>query len=154
MTSNIEPRLCRFRSTVIHIHVHMDIYISGLDPYSTPQVGFLPVFCTYYCILPAFCTCYCICTDTVGLYYTHSSTPITSACWLLEVPYWYSTVLYLAVLARDEEHASHPNSSGPPGVFYTCFYNITTHHALRLRLEKTLCIWLDRASFRFLMHTP
>jgi hypothetical protein len=39
--------------------------------------------------------------------------------------YPYNTVLITG---------SHPHSSGPPGVFYTYFYN----HAHRLRLEKLL----------------
>jgi hypothetical protein len=44
-------------------------------------------------------------------------------------------------------HISHPDSSGPPGVFCKCFYN----HAHRLRLEKLLYIGLSRSPNGFFL---
>jgi hypothetical protein len=49
--------------------------------------------------------------------------------------------MYMYMYVYVYMYVSPPNSSGPPGVFYTYFYN----HARRLRLEKLLYIGLSRS---------
>ena len=60
--------------------------------------------------------------------------------------YRYITVtperaLVLVSVGEWPLHISPPGSSGPPGVFYTYFYD----HARRLRLEKLLYLELPRS---------
>ena len=45
----------------------------------------------------------------------------------------------MVMVRRPLSNTSPRDSSGPPGVFYKCFYN----HARRLRLEKLLYIELS-----------